>query len=201
MAESTVKKTRNFETLVYPESAPANWLNILEMTHVPALVSPLHDKDIGDDGKPKKPHYHVMLLFDNTKTPERVRKITESFCGVGLLLVESVSGAARYLCHLDNPDKARYSESDVKELSGADFFDIISIADDRYDTISEILEFCEENNVVSYWEIVAYSRIHRKKWFKLLVSASGRAISDILKSKEWTERTQSYSCIWLDKDS
>lgn len=202
MSESkSIDKTRNFCTLVYPESAPSDWFDILEMTHVATFVSPLHDKDIDSDGNPKKPHYHVMLMFDNTKTSQRVRKITESFGGVGLEMVDSVSGMARYLCHIDNPDKVRYNEADVKELSGADYLDVISLSDDKYNTISDILEFCECNDVVSFWELVTYSRIHKKRWFRLLMSTSGRSICDTLKSKEWTERTQSYSRIWVDKDS
>ncbi|MDU2191324.1 MAG: Rep family protein, partial [Klebsiella pneumoniae] len=39
-------RTRNFTTIVYPESAPENWLEILQQLFVPALVSPLHDKDV-----------------------------------------------------------------------------------------------------------------------------------------------------------
>lgn len=38
-------RTRNFATIVYPESAPENWKSILENEIVPALISPLHDKE------------------------------------------------------------------------------------------------------------------------------------------------------------
>ena len=49
-------RTRNFATIVYPESAPENWKSILENEIVPALISPLHDKDINADGEKKKAH-------------------------------------------------------------------------------------------------------------------------------------------------
>ena len=35
---------RNFATIVYPESAPEGWLDILDEECVEAFVSPLHDK-------------------------------------------------------------------------------------------------------------------------------------------------------------
>ena len=40
-----------YATIVYPESAPTDWLDKLEEEHIQALVSPIHDKDIEKDGK------------------------------------------------------------------------------------------------------------------------------------------------------
>ena len=37
-------RLRNFATVVYPESAPENWLDRLDGLHVPAFVSPLHNQ-------------------------------------------------------------------------------------------------------------------------------------------------------------
>lgn len=48
------KRTRNYATVVYPESAPADWIRLLQEQCVPALISPLHDKDLNTDGTPKK---------------------------------------------------------------------------------------------------------------------------------------------------
>ena len=68
-------RTRNFATVVYPESAPENWQDILSEQFVPAFISPLHDKDINPTGEPKKPHYHVVIMFDSTKTSEQAKEI------------------------------------------------------------------------------------------------------------------------------
>lgn len=35
-------RTRNFATVVYPESAPDNWKGILEEQCIPAFISPLN---------------------------------------------------------------------------------------------------------------------------------------------------------------
>ena len=61
-------RTRNFATVVYPESAPADWMERLDQCHVAALVSPLHDRDTNPSGEPKKPHYHVLLMFEVQRT-------------------------------------------------------------------------------------------------------------------------------------
>lgn len=45
--------------MVYPESAPDDWIMKLQEQCVPALISLLHDKDINADGTRKKEHYHV----------------------------------------------------------------------------------------------------------------------------------------------
>ena len=44
-------RTRNFATVVYPESAPADWMERLDQYHIAALVSPLHDKDKNPSGE------------------------------------------------------------------------------------------------------------------------------------------------------
>lgn len=64
------QRTRNFATVVYPESAPSDWIDKLDQLHVAALISPLHDKDTNPSGEPKKPHYHVLLMFEGKKDYE-----------------------------------------------------------------------------------------------------------------------------------
>ena len=64
------QRTRNFATVVYPESAPSDWIDKLDQLHVAALISPLHDKDTNPSGEPKKPHYHVLLMFEGVKDYE-----------------------------------------------------------------------------------------------------------------------------------
>ena len=44
-----VIRTRNFATVVYPESAPENWIDLLKRQCVPAFISPLHNEDRNAD--------------------------------------------------------------------------------------------------------------------------------------------------------
>ena len=57
------KKSRYWTFLIYPDSAPKNWYELLEELHLPTCVSPLHDRDVNPDGEIKKPHYHVMICW------------------------------------------------------------------------------------------------------------------------------------------
>ena len=58
--------------------------------------------------------------------------IFEKIGGVGCQRINVVRGYARYLCHLDNPEKAQYNISDVISLGGADYQEVISLASDKY---------------------------------------------------------------------
>ena len=104
------QRTRNFACVVYPESAPDNWISCLEDTHVTSCISPLHDSDINPTGEPKKPHYHVIIMFDSVKTSEQAREIFDNIGGVGCEMVKSSRGYMRYLCHLDNQHRQYYQK-------------------------------------------------------------------------------------------
>lgn len=47
-------RSRIFATVVYPESAPEDWRERLESTHVAAMVSPLHCRDTLPTGEVKR---------------------------------------------------------------------------------------------------------------------------------------------------
>lgn len=152
------KRTRNWATVVYPESAPENWKSALQEQCIPAFISPLHDNDLNTNGELKKGHFHVMLLFDGVKTQEQVQEIFTLIGGVGIEPVNCVRAYARYLCHLDNPEKAQYDIKDVLSYSGADYSTIISLASDKYSAIGEMIEFCIQNGIDSYAELLMYSK-------------------------------------------
>ena len=104
MKEKNSRRTRNFATVVYPESSILNWREVLQEQFVPCFISPLHDQDVNPTGEAKKPHYHVLIMFDSVKTVEQARDIFLKIGGVGCEIVNSLRGYARYLCHLDNPE-------------------------------------------------------------------------------------------------
>lgn len=180
-------RTRNFATVVYPDSAPENWVEILSKQFIPAFISPLHDKDKDPTGEDKKPHWHVMLMFDGVKTFEQAVSVFELINGVGCEVIQSQRGYARYLCHLDNPEKYQYNQSDVRCLSGADYPSTIGLAIDKYKAIGEMIDFCEENDIVSYSELLKYCRLERFDWFRILCDNGTVVMKEYLKSKSWTE--------------
>lgn len=185
--ENTSKRTRNFATVVYPESAPEDWQDILAGQFIPAFISPLHDKDINPGGEPKKPHYHVMIMFEGVKTKEQAEAIFKLIGGVGCEVVNSMRGYGRYLCHLDNPEKAQYKQEDVRCLSGADYIAVIGLVLDKYKAIGEMIDFCQLNDIVSYSDLLEYCRSERFDWFRVLCDNGTVVMKEYLKSKSWTQ--------------
>lgn len=193
MASQKARDTRgrNFATMVYPESAPENWREILAGYFIPAFISPLHDKDKNPTGEPKKPHHHVMLMFEGKKSDEQVREIFKTIGGVGLEKVDSMRGMARYFCHLDNPEKAQYSPSDVVSMNGCDYSYTIGIVADRYKAVREMIAFCKANQIVSYSELLEYASVEQDTWFRVLCDSGTIVMKEYLKSVSWGHRTGS----------
>lgn len=188
MASNEIKsrgtgRTRNYATVVYPESAPPDWLSVAGELKIPCFISPLHDKDLNPTGEPKKPHYHVMIMFEGVKTKEQVAEIFGLIGGVGVEVVQSVRGYARYLCHLDNPDKAQYSVDGVRCFGGADYTDVIGLAIDKYKAIGEMLDFLDANIEMSYYDLLLYARQEHFDWFRILCDSGTYVIKEFIKSR------------------
>ena len=193
MANQTKKscgttRTRNFATMVYPESAPDNWQEVLSEQFVPAFISPLHEDDVNPNGEMKKPHFHVLIMYDSVKTPEQARALFTLIGGVGCEIVQSLRGYARYLCHLDNPEKAQYSTDEVRCLCGADYTGVIGLATDKYKAIREMIDYCISNGIYSYAQLLEYSSEQRFDWFRVLCDNGTVVVKEYLKSKMWSDR-------------
>lgn len=186
--QKSTTRYRNFACVVYPDSAPVDWKEILSAHLIPTFISPLHDKDVNPNGEPKKPHYHVMLMYDGVKSPEQVAEVFSSFGGVGCEIVKSIRGYARYLCHLDNPEKAQYDQGDVVSLAGADYVSTIGLAIDKYKAIREMIDYCEEHNIISYAELLRYCMSDRFDWFRILCDNGTYVVKEYLKSREWERK-------------
>jgi hypothetical protein len=178
-------RTRNFATIVYPDSAPSDWQDILSRHCVPAFISPLHDKDVNPTGEPKKPHYHVVLMFEGKKSIPQVQDIFDTFNGQGCEIVKSLRGYARYLCHLDNPEKAQYEPADVRCIA-SDYLGTIGLAVDKYVAVGEMQDFCEKYNIVSFYSLAKYARANRPDWHRMLCDCCSVYMREYLKSRQWT---------------
>ncbi len=131
--KSNVKK-RNWAFVLYPESAPVNWIEILQQTGLQCVISPLHDKDLDPTGEPKKPHYHIILCYSGPTSFNVVRALCDSLNQPIPQALEQVRGYYRYLTHKDNPEKYQYSDEDIQPLNGFNISDFVELSK------SEILE-------------------------------------------------------------
>lgn len=153
--EKNVKK-RNWAFVLYPESAPKDWREQLQKSGLQCAISPLHDRDINPTGEPKKPHYHVILVYGNPTTYNNVMGFTNGRLGQTIpQALEQVEGYYRYLTHQDNPEKAQYNKSDIQTLNGFDIRDFVELTKSEVVRIKrEIQAFIRDNQIYEYADLM-----------------------------------------------
>ena len=70
---------RNWAFVVYPESAPSDWIEQLQLSGAQFAISPLHDKDLNATGEPKKAHWHVIVVYGSPTTESNVKEPYRAF--------------------------------------------------------------------------------------------------------------------------
>ena len=179
-------RTRNYASVLYPESAPDDWRDILQSKCIKAFVSPLHDKDINADGEPKKPHYHVQLMFNGVKTQAQAQEVFDSFGAIHCTPINDSVAYARYLIHMDNPEKAQYNPDEVLCFGGADWSSMVRTAADRYKALADICDYCVHYQILSYSVLIDDLRNTNYEWFK--VAADNTVfLKNYLASRVWTD--------------
>lgn len=184
MAKKRDERVRNWVFILYPDSAPENWKEILQEMAVPCAISPLHDKDINNDGEPKKPHYHILLLFDGNKSFEQIKEITDGFNSPIPQKCLSVRGSVRYFCHLDNPEKWQYDEKEIITYGGIDTTDLLKkSASFRYSTLDDMYNFVKENEITEITKLIDYTKEHKlEDWFVMLCDGQATVVKEAIKS-------------------
>lgn len=185
MSEKKSNRFRNFATIIYPDNlnTPSNWIEIIENWHVNAFLSPLHDKDVNpEENEPKKPHFHFMVCFDSLKSCDQVKLLFDQIGGVGFEIIQNCRNYARYLCHLDNPEKFQYSPQNVRVFGCDDYLSIIGLPSDKYRMIDEMLQFCYENGIFYFCDLLMYARENKQDWFRSLCDNSSFVMGQFFRS-------------------
>lgn len=182
--ENKDTRCRNWTIVVYPDSSPDNWRNLLDEKHIEWIESPLHDKDLNANGEPKKPHWHVLLLFGGVKSYEQVLEFVNFLNCPIPVRCHNAKALVRYMAHLDNPDKAQYSISDIKPHGGVDIAELLRpSSSERYCLIKDILQFVKDNNIIEFQDLIDYAfSNHFDDWFPLLCDNSAFIVVNYIKS-------------------
>lgn len=164
---------RAFAFLVYEDSAYPDWQERMRAAHVRGFISPCHDQDVLVDGSPKKKHWHVMWLFDGKKSRAQIDALREACVGPdfnrGLEDIHTVGAYARYLCHMDDPDKAQYEKNQVVCLGGADYDLAASMPGDETVIMAEISAYVVANDVTSVNALIAACKEEgRRDWLSYI---------------------------------
>lgn len=147
---------RSWAFVIYPESLPENWKEIIEQTGLPMAISPLHDKDINPTGEEKKAHYHVICYYENATTFNNVKQnVTDKLNGTIPIKLESMRGMYRYHLHLDNPEKYQYDDRDRTFFNGFDVDFASKLTRTEINKlIREIHTFINDNDILEYIDLL-----------------------------------------------
>lgn len=105
------KRVRNIELILWSKEELDRCIDIVETEYIDYAYI-LHDKDIDDEGKIKKPHYHfrVFAVYQRTITAwATFFKVMPN----DIQILENKRRSIRYLIHMDSPKKYQYSLLDV----------------------------------------------------------------------------------------
>lgn len=184
------KQIRVSAYMVYPDSMDIDdlisKLSAQAQGHLSFLLSPLHDKDKKEDGSLKKPHYHLMMIYDkdSNTTVKRAKRWGQLNGVVGCEIIHNTKGYARYLCHLDSKNKARYEVSDVKAFN-IDYMSLIGSLIDKFQRFRELIDFINENDILFYSDLVDYCKDNNDDWFRSLMGGATFTIEKYIKERRF----------------
>lgn len=184
MATKSIKK-RNWAFVLYPESAPDNWRELLQQSGLPAVISPLHDKDKDPTGEAKKAHYHIILTYPGPTTYNAVKSFTDRLNQPIPQPLESVQGYYRYLTHEDNPDKYQYDKSDIVPVNGFDIHDYIEMSKtEAMKIIKDIQQVIITVDIREYSDLLDYLLEVNQEWWQVAVNHT-MMLNAYLKSRRY----------------
>lgn len=178
-------RTRNWTAVVYPESLPEDWRDVLDSYHIEWIESPLHEYDTDATGECKKPHWHLLLLFGGVKSYEQVCEVLAPLNCPAPERVHNSRALVRYMAHLDNPDKHQYDVSQIIAHGGVDLAELLKPShSERYTMISEMMDYVVTEHIIEFNELMDYARISRyDDWFPLLCDSCTNVMVRYINSK------------------
>lgn len=153
-----IVKSRNWAFVVYPDSAPSDWIGQLKLTGLQCAISPLHDADENADGTEKKPHWHVIAVWGNGSTTfNNVKNLTDSLNAPIPQALAQIRGYYRYLTHKDNPEKKQYDEKDIQLLNGFNIADFMELSRSEItETKKKLQGIIRQEGIIEYSDLMDY---------------------------------------------
>ena len=165
------KRSNKWAFLLYQESAPDNYLDILEDMHIPFVLSPWHDKDINKEtGEFKKAHKHGALYFDSLKSYSQVSELVTTHLNTPahVEVIMSPKGMYDYFTHAENPEKTLYDINGIESGCGFDL-DKFLITNNSDDFLTLVIDIIEEHNFLEFNSLVHYARTENPKFLSLIM--------------------------------
>lgn len=166
------KRSNKWAFLLYQESAPENYLDILEEMHIPFVLSPWHDKDVNKEtGEFKKAHKHGALYFDSLKSYSQVSKLLTNHLNTPkhVEVIMSPRGMYDYFTHAENPEKTPYNINDIESGCGFELEKFL-ISNNSDEFLTLVIDIIEEQNFLEFNSLVRYARTENPKLLSLIMN-------------------------------
>ena len=165
------KRSNKWAFLLYQESAPEHYLDVLENMHIPFVLSPWHDKDINKEtGEFKKAHKHGALYFDSLKSYSQVSEllIKNLTTPAHVEPVMSPKGMYDYFTHAENPEKTLYDINQIETGCGFEL-DKFLISNNSDEFLLMVIDMIEEHNFTEFNNLVRYARKENQQLLSLVM--------------------------------
>lgn len=190
---------RNYACIFYPEDVSVDdVINYFISRHIQAFISPLHEPDPVVESSAEgeeverllRPHYHVLMCWDGSIAESSVNNLLAGLHTTKIFPVTSKKAYARYLCHIDDPDKQQFLKPySVRSTLGGDY--PLLIADDAENdkVVMEILEYVKLRHLIYFDQLLNHCMDSELTWFKALNKTSNVAlITAYMRSMEYRQR-------------
>lgn len=168
------KRSNKWAFLIYEESAPTNYRDILEHMHIPYILSPWHDQDVDQlTGEIKKSHKHGALFFDSLKSYSQVSELIQHQLKAPnhIEIIMSPKGMFDYFIHASNPDKTPYDINDIESGCGFDLNQFL-LEQNQSQIFNDIIDMIEEQNLTEFQSLVISARQHYPTFLNLIIQRS-----------------------------
>ena len=165
------RRSNKWAFLLYQESAPDDYLEILENMHIPFILSPWHDKDINKEtGELKKAHRHGALYFESLKSYSQVSELLTEHLNTPahVEIVMSPKGMYDYFTHAENPEKTLYDINDIESGCGFEL-DNFLLSNSNNEFFTTVIDIIEEHNFTEFNHLVRYARTESPQFLNLIM--------------------------------
>ena len=167
------KRSNKWAFLIYEESTPSNYQDILEQMHIPYILSPWHNQDIDQStGLIKKSHKHGALFFDSLKSYSQVSELLQQHLNTPrhIEIIMSPKGMFDYFIHASNSDKTLYDINDIESGCGCGFdLNQFLLDQGQSEVFNNIIDMIENHNFIEFQDLVMYARQHHPSYLNLII--------------------------------
>lgn len=152
---SETKKHRYFQFIVYQDSAPDDWREILRKSLGKYAISPVHSAD----EEISKPHWHVIYKHGNPCSLDFAKSVIPGGIAANGYVEPCLhpGNAQRYLVHLDQPEKEQF-KGGVNEIDLLNGFPLDLSRDLTKSEVREIrrkvYDWIKEHGICEYAELI-----------------------------------------------